>query len=318
LRYAPAMNEQEQRAVLTVCLMAAFADGASGDAERDQIRRIAERLGGEAGDLAGLYQDVLLKRIVLDEACGPLRTPDNRQLAYEMAVCICEADGLSNEAEGEFLRRLSQALGLAQPPVEEVHHRADELAALPASAALAPTLPASGGPGDAGELDRMILNYSILNGALELLPDSLATMAIIPLQMKLVYRIGKQYGFELGRGHVKDFLATAGVGLTSQVLETYATKLMRGLFGKVAGGLGRMAAGQATSSAMSFATTYALGQAARRYYEGGRQFSAIQLRELFAGLLGEAKAVQTRYLPEIQQRSQTINVRELLPLVTKS
>jgi uncharacterized protein (DUF697 family) len=157
-----------------------------------------------------------------------------------------------------------------------------------------------------------------LNGALELLPDSLATLAIIPLQMKMVYRIGKQYGFELGRGHVKDFLATAGVGLTSQVLETYATKLMRGLFGAVAGGLGKMVGGQVTSSAMSFATTYALGQAARRYYEGGRQFSAIQLRELFSGLLDEAKAVQARHLPDIQRRSQTINVRELLPLVTKS
>ena len=79
-----------------------------------------------------------------------------------------------------------------------------------------------------------------------------------------------------------------------------------------------MAGGQAASSAMSFATTYALGHAAQRYYEGGRQFSAIQLREMFTGLLGEAKALQARFLPEIQQRSQTINVRELLPLVTKS
>ena len=59
----------------------------------------------------------------------------------------------------------------------------------------------------------MILNYAILNGALELLPESLATMAIIPLQMKMVYRIGKTYGFELDRGHIKDFLATAGVGI---------------------------------------------------------------------------------------------------------
>ncbi|MCK7498350.1 MAG: hypothetical protein MZW92_52755 [Comamonadaceae bacterium] len=58
----------------------------------------------------------------------------------------------------------------------------------------------------------MILNYAILNGALELLPDSLASMAIIPLQMKMVYRIGKSYGYELDRGHVKDFLATARRG----------------------------------------------------------------------------------------------------------
>lgn len=30
----------------------------------------------------------------------------------------------------------------------------------------------------------MILTYAIVNGALELLPDSLATMATIPLQIK--------------------------------------------------------------------------------------------------------------------------------------
>jgi len=34
------------------------------------------------------------------------------------------------------------------------------------------------------ELDTMILNYAILNGALELLPQNLASMAIIPLQMR--------------------------------------------------------------------------------------------------------------------------------------
>ena len=52
----------------------------------------------------------------------------------------------------------------------------------------------------ADEQDRVILNYAILNGALELLPDSLASMAIISLQMKMMYRIGKSYGFDLDRG----------------------------------------------------------------------------------------------------------------------
>jgi hypothetical protein len=56
------------------------------------------------------------------------------------------------------------------------------------------------------EVDKMILNYAILNGALELLTDSLATMAIIPLQMKMVYRIGKAHGYELDRGHIKELL----------------------------------------------------------------------------------------------------------------
>jgi len=105
-----------------------------------------------------------------------------------------------------------------------------------------------------------VLNYSILNGALELLPDSLATMAIVPLQMKMVYRIGKRYGYELDRRHITELLGAAGVGLTSQVVEGFARKLFGGLLGKVAGGLGRRAGDQLAGSAMSFASTYALVQ----------------------------------------------------------
>jgi uncharacterized protein (DUF697 family) len=129
------------------------------------------------------------------------------------------------------------------------------------------------------EMDKAILNAAILNGALELLPESLSTMAIIPLQMKLVYRIGKSYGFELDRGHIKDFLATLGVGLTSQYLEQAGRKLLGGLLGKIGGGLLGGLGKQAVSSGMSFASTYALGHVARRYYAGGRSFSAQMLRE---------------------------------------
>ena len=45
------------------------------------------------------------------------------------------------------------------------------------------------------ELDRMILNTAILNGALEIMPHTLATMAIIPVQMRMVYQIGKRQGY---------------------------------------------------------------------------------------------------------------------------
>ena len=58
----------------------------------------------------------------------------------------------------------------------------------------------------------MILNASILNGALELLPQSIASMAIIPLQMKLVYRIGQAHGYESDKTQIRDLLATLGVG----------------------------------------------------------------------------------------------------------
>jgi hypothetical protein len=167
------------------------------------------------------------------------------------------------------------------------------------------------------EMDKAILDAAILNGAIELLPESLATMAIIPLQMKLVYRIGKSYGYELDRGHIKDFLATAGVGLTSQYLEQAGRKLLGGLLRSVGGGLLGGIGKQAVSSGMSFASTYALGHVARHYYADGRTLNAQMLRDAFSEMLSEAKNVQARYLPQMQAQARTLDAGRLLNLVQR-
>jgi len=62
--------DTSQQAILTISLLAAFADGATDDRERQEIRRVAESLAGESGnaELTTLYQDVLLKRTDLAKA----------------------------------------------------------------------------------------------------------------------------------------------------------------------------------------------------------------------------------------------------------
>lgn len=306
------MNEQEQKSILTLCLMAAFADGAKHEGERAEIKRIAEALASEAAiNLPGLYQDVLLKRISVSTAAAALSTPEARQLAFEMAVCVCDADGSQSAAERDFLETLRAGLGLDAGQAQDFTQQAEAIAAAPiatASNTHASTMTRE-------EIDKSIINAAILNGALELLPESLATMAIIPLQMKLVYRIGKSYGFELDRGHIKDFLATAGVGLTSQYLEQAGRKLLGGLLrsvgGSLLGGLGK----QAVSSGMSFASTYALGHVARHYYSGGRTLTTDMLRTAFNDMLGEARGLQTRYLPEMQAKARTLDAKQIISMV---
>ena len=82
------MNPEQQQAILTIALLAAFADGTNDDREREEIRRLAESLGSEPGapNLAGLYREVLLKRVDLTATAAVLTDPGHRQLAYEMAV----------------------------------------------------------------------------------------------------------------------------------------------------------------------------------------------------------------------------------------
>jgi uncharacterized protein (DUF697 family)/tellurite resistance protein len=339
------MDPREQRALLGIALLAAFADGAKADAEREEIKRLADSLGASAAGLhvGTLVQDVLLKRLTLAQAAADLSSPEHRQLAYEVAVCVVDADGSKSAAEAAFLAELKRTLGLANGGTAAAEAQADALAeaidhpegapaaastataataAAATAATAAPSVPARPAPAtvllgdaDSAALDKSILNHAILCGALELLPQNWATMAIIPLQMKLVYGIGQRYGVSLDQGHIKEFLATAGVGLTSQYLEQFGRKLVGGLLGKVAGGLGRGVGRAATGVAFSFATTYALGQLAKRYYGGGRQMSTAVLKDTFAGLLGPAQKLQQQYLPQIEQRARTLDAGQIVNLV---
>ncbi len=303
------MTPEERDAVLTISILAAFADGGNDERERSEVKRIAASLSPEAGaDLAALHQDVLLGRRTAADAARRLGTPALRQLAYEMAVCICDVDGLHGQEEERFLGELQRELGLEAGQAEEVRSASAALVTAP----LATAAPAV----DPAALDRLILDASILNGALELLPESLSTMAIVPLQMRLVYRVGKAHGYELDRGHVKDLLAALGVGLTSQYVEQLGRKLVGGVLGMVlGGGLLRGLGKQAVSSGMAFASTYALGQVARRYYAGGRTLDAAKLKEAFQAMLAEARTIGQARAPEIAARAQGLDARQVMNLV---
>ena len=317
------MTPTETKAIVTLSLLAAFVDGEKHERERAEIKRIAEGLSQADGvNLPTLYQDVLMKRVSLASVAGELQSTESKQLAYEMAVCVCDADGTQSEAERMFLADVRTSLGL-DASAAQFSRQAEEIAAVPvaatSAAAAAAPVPTAGAVAaqlpDSAELDKSILNASILNGALELLPETLSTMAIIPLQMKLVYRIGKAHGYELDSGHIKDFLATVGVGLTSQYLEQAGRKLLGGLLGKMGGGMLRGLGNQAVSSGMSFASTYALGHVAKRYYAGGRTLSTQMLKDTFAGVMQEGKGLQTQYLPAIQEKARTLDAGKVLSLV---
>lgn len=320
------MTETERTSILTLALMAAFADGANELAERAELARIAKSLpSGSGANTAAIYQDVLMKRASVATAVAGLTSEDTRRLAYELCVGVCTSDGVQNADEKAFLADLARHLGFDASSAASgtaLTTQADVLAAAPLTG-ISSSEPggSSSEPGGtstmtAADQDRLILNYAILNGALEVLPDSLSTMAIVPLQMKMVYRIGKSYGVELDKSTIKEFVAAAGIGMTSQFVEQIGVRLA-GALGKMLGGrmLGGMLgglAGQTMSSGFSFATTYALGRLAVKYYATGRTLSTQMLKDTYAGLLNEAKGMQGQHLPEIWKKAETVNVRSLL------
>ena len=66
-------NNAEAEAILTVCMLAAFADGANNESERGAIKRIAENLPNLGTDHAALYQKVLLGQVSSAQAVQPLQ-----------------------------------------------------------------------------------------------------------------------------------------------------------------------------------------------------------------------------------------------------
>lgn len=298
--------DQRDAAIAALCVMAAFADGRKSDVERERLRGIIAGLDGAA--LADVYQSVLLRRTTLEAEVARLQSAEERQLAYEMAVCICDADGVADPAERAFLDRLRRALGLDAGAAEAVQ-------AADALTVAAEPVPPAAAAGAAFDAERAILNYAVLTAGLELLPQSMASLAIIPLQMKMVYRIGAAHGVALDRGQVTELLGALGIGLTGQLVETFARKLLGGFArkagGKMLGGLTRSAVG----AAATFATTYAIGQVAQSYYAGGRRLDGAELQRLFAAKSGEARALYGQYQGEIESRARTIDLQQLLPMI---
>jgi uncharacterized protein (DUF697 family)/tellurite resistance protein len=329
------MDARQIEAIGAICVMAALADGSTSPTERERIDGVFKGLadgGDDARALATAYRRVMMKQTSLEAEAQALGSPEARSYAYEMAVAVCDADGRHSDSEGRFLEGLRGSLGLSGAQTAMVLREADEMAEIELATPIAATAAAGAAvgagaamrsapplPPDArnvsAEVDSSILKYAILNGALELLPQGLATMAIVPLQMKMVYGVGKAYGFSLDKGHIKELIATVGVGMTSQVVEGFARDLLGGLAKKFLGKTAGKIVKTATGAAMSFATTYALGQVAKQYYAGGRKLSSVDMRALFGREVERAKGLYAQHKPQIEQSARTLDPRQILSMV---
>ena len=300
------LTQSESEAILTLCLMASFSDGEKSDAEREQIGKMATSFAGTGIDLPVLYQRVLLQSPHLQEVASALTSLSARKLAYEMAVCVIAADNVKAESEKVFLADLRIALRLD----------ASSALALKAEASALALMPVPGEPPKTDdEATQMILRYAIIAGALELLPQTLATLAIVPLQTKMVYRLGKQHGMELDKKSVGEFMATVGLGLASQMFEGFARRLARGLGKEVAGKVGGKIGDAVGGMTMSFGSTYALGHLARYYYGSGRTLALGAVKEKYVPLLEEGKALAQQYIPQITEKSAQLKGAGLSSLV---
>jgi uncharacterized protein (DUF697 family)/tellurite resistance protein len=302
------MTDEEQAAVLTIALMAAGADGSQSAQEKTQLQALAAL--GAPVDLGALGQRLASGQVGLPELAARLPDETLRHRAYEVALLVCNADGPANAPEEAFLGELRTALRLAPSALQPLEASTRSLAA----AATTPPLPVAASVRSASDaaLDDVILQQAILNGALEVLPDGLASMAILPLQLRLVYQVGQHYGQELDANQVTDLAGTLGIGAAAQMVEGVVRKVLGGLASGFLGGLLGGATGVAAGAAVSFAATYALGHVAKQYYAQGRRLSAEDLRALFIRFQEEARGMLPRVQSQIQGMAGRLNVQDVL------
>jgi uncharacterized protein (DUF697 family) len=296
-----------------LALLAAFADGDKDEAEHAAIRRVAVGFKMDLVDMTGLYQQVITGELNLKQAVAGLVSDQSKRLGYEVARCICEADGVMDPAEEKFLAELTAALrpSLGAPALAataQVGSSAPVQTPSAVDAASSSDLAVIGPISDPKEpLDPTLVKYSILTAALELLPQTAGILAILPIQLKMVYDISKRHGIEIDHQSVKDFGAALGIGAAGQILEAGLRRLLSSVVGSVSGStVGGLSSGVA-GTAMTFATTYALGTVADQYYAAGRKIDLAALKTEFSSLVEKAKVTQAQYSDEIVAKSKQLS-----------
>lgn len=308
------LTPQDAETIIAIAALAAQADGTQDDVERTRIVEMASGLGlpDAAASLASSMAATVDRSAVIARLTETLSTQAARQSAYDTAVSVCFADGWINPSETAFLNSLATALGVDPTHVNAAAAQVHEHAAASGSAQATPHPNAA--------VDSFVLDQAMMAAALELLPDRLANLGILPLQLRLVHQIGARHGQQTSANQVKDLLGVFGIGAAAQIMEKvvrntlggFAGMLGKGVLGSMLGGVAGGAAGMAAGSAVTFATTYALGHAAEQYYAQGRTLSSADLKALFTRFQGDAKTVFPKVEARIRELAANGNVGSLL------
>ena len=297
------MKTIDHAPLIAIAILAARADGSVDNAEQRAVDAVAARTGNP--DVTRLAQQVAAGQLRVADLASRLSDDEARRVAYEGALAIINADGSANASEQAFLNELRTALGFSDADVADATRMAGAMADTPVAEVHT-------GKPHAGPVDEFILQQAILTGAIEVLPDRLANIAILPLQLRMVYQIGQRHGQKLDINQVKDLAATFGLGAAAQSLEGVAMRMIAGLAGGLLGGMVGGATRIATGAIITFSATYALGHVAEQYYAQGRRLNAADLRALFVRFQGEAKTIYPRVQEQIQGQASTLNLQSLL------
>lgn len=263
---------KEAAACLRVLVALAKADGVITPQERDALDTALEQLPGGSG-----LRPYLDDKVEFDSLLAEIQSPHARDQLWQAAYSMVHCDGSASAMEQQLLTKIRVAFNVNDTEESATRRMVDE-----AKDTLLPSnIEAIADPKRRQkEIDQDVLKYSVLSAILGAFPVpglAIATdLAIVALQVKLVRDIGQYWGHTIDKDAAKSLLGGLGLGTGARIAVANLAKLVP-------------VWGSAFGATTAFATTWALGKIANRYFEHGKKADVKQLKRELKDLQKEGR-----------------------------
>jgi len=255
------IDTKEGTACLRALVALAKADGKITAEERSALQAALAMLPA-SGDL----EPFLDEQTNFEQVLADITSPVAREQLWQSAFSMIHVDGAASAQEQKLLDQMRTAFQIDDAQVSTSKRLFDE-----AKDTLLPSNiePIADPAQRQKEIDQDNLKYSVLSAVLGAFPVpgvAIATdLAIVALQLKLVRDVGQYWGHKVDKEAAKTLLAGLGLGTGARIAVTNLAKLVP-------------VWGSAFGATTAFATTWALGKIANRYFEGGQKADIAQLK----------------------------------------
>jgi uncharacterized protein (DUF697 family) len=294
----PALNEQESLATLRTLICVAKADGKIDERQRNALTMSL----ADVTLPSGTTLDGMLKETIdLDAQLAIVKTPEAGERLFQSALAVAHAGVLPTDKMNADTRKVVDRIREHFKISPDREKLLDRLWSETKDTVLPSNIqPITDAAKRSKEVDSDVIKYSVMSAVLGSFPVpgvAIATdMGVVALQVKMVRDIGQYWGHKLDRAAATSLLGGLGLGTGMRIAVTNLAKLVPG-WGSVVGGTA------------SFASTWALGKVARKYFESGMKADVAGLKTEFQSAEKEGRAVFAKHETEIESKRKATTER---------
>lgn len=257
--------DRKTLASFRVLVAVARADGQLTDDEKKALR-------GALGKHSDLIDSLLLEEPKLDEELALLDEADRKRV-YQSAFAVANVDGRASVDEVNLLKRIVPNAGESTLLGQVLGETVDTIVPGRIVAEADPVKRET-------EVLEDVMKYSVLAAVAGAVPvpglGIVADLAVIALQTKMVHDIGQYWGHQQDPAAVRAFMGSVVGSAGMRIAVNNLARFVPGW-------------GSAFGAATSFASTFALGKVAERWFASGQQLDRDELKSLFEGAKFEAE-----------------------------